>query len=198
MRDLMRRGLQLALAFALVAAVAGCATQAKTTGSSGTYAAPAAQSAAAEQYYFLVYPETGRLHAFGDLKTYLMFMENGEVPYTRTRIGAGPQGQTVVFGITSDDVKKNQASAAEMFFDGKAQNEGAFYGEVFKGGRYHVFGEWGDFKDYLAHGEITYTFTQIGTGPKGETVIYALNKETSKKGAPVALIAKFQALRGNK
>lgn len=198
MRDLMRNGLHLALAGALAAGVAGCATQAGTAASAGASAAAAAQSAAAEQYYFLAYPETGRLHAFGDVKTYLMFMENGEVPLTRSRVGAGPQGQTVVFGITGEDVKQNRPSAGELFFDGKAQSADPFYGEVFKGGRYHVFGNWGDFKDYLSHGEITYTFTQVGTGPRGETVIYALNKETSKKGAPAALIEKFQTLRGQK
>ena len=63
-----------------------------------------------------------------------------------------------------------------------------------RNGRYHVFGEWKDFQDYLSHKEITFTYTEIGTGPKGETVIYALNKET-KKHRPVALIEQFNQLR---
>jgi hypothetical protein len=61
-----------------------------------------------------------------------------------------------------------------------------------------VFGTWQDFKDYLVNKEITYTFTEIGTGPKGETVIYAMNKKTSKAGRPVALIESFKQFRQKK
>jgi hypothetical protein len=46
--------------------------------------------------------------------------------------------------------------------------------------------------DYLKHGEVALTYTEIGSGPKGETVIYALNKESSKQGKPVAAIERFQ------
>jgi hypothetical protein len=150
---------------------------------------------AAATHYFLVYPKEGRLWAFGDVRNYLMYLEHGEVTLTRTRIGVGPNGETVIFGITPDDVKTNQPSAAELVFDGKAVGGEDFYGEVVKGGRYHVFGEWQDLKDYLKHGEMIYTFTEIGTGPRGETVIYALNRNTSKEGRPVRLIERFQALR---
>lgn len=71
---------------------------------------------------------------------------------------------------------------------------GPFYGEVIRDGRFYVFGEWQDFKDYLDHKEVTFTFTEIGTGPKGETVIYALNNKTKKEGRPVALIESFKKL----
>jgi hypothetical protein len=57
-----------------------------------------------------------------------------------------------------------------------------------------VFGEWADFKDYLAHKEITFTFTEVGTGPNGETVIYDLNKKTKDEGRPVALVDAFKQL----
>lgn len=181
----------------------GCATEAKNEAGAPTQVAaaqPAAEAvsqpaAQTTTYYFVAYPEDGRIYAMSDVKTWLLFSDHGEVPYTRTRIGAGPQGQTIVFGITSDDVKANAPSVGERIFDGQMQVEGAFYAEVMKDGRYHVFGSWQDFQDFLAHNEITYTFTRIGTGPKGETVIYALNRETSKQGAPVALIEKFEQLR---
>jgi len=115
---------------------------------------------------------------------------------TRTRIGAGPEGETVIFGITKADGKHlDKPTAAEDIFDGRTKDVGAFYGEVVRNGRYHVFGEWKDFQDYLAHKEITFTYTEIGTGPKGETVIYALNSATKKKGRPVALVEQFTRLR---
>jgi len=195
---------RLALAAGLAAGIAGCAAN---TGSSGSTSAPAAQASTAPAaqapastapHYFVVYPKDGRLWAFGDVKTYLMYMEHGEVALTRARIGAGPEGKTVIFGITNDDVKKNQPSMGELFFDRKVTGASDFYGEVVRNGRYHVFGEWQDFKDYMDHGEVILTFTDIGTGPKGETVVYALNKKTASAGKPVKLIEKFKGLRGMK
>ncbi|MEW6415777.1 MAG: hypothetical protein AB1482_11040 [Pseudomonadota bacterium] len=158
--------------------------------------APAAQpAAAATDHYFMVFHENGRIYAFGDTRNYLLFLEHDEVPLTRTRIGAGPEGETIVFGITNDDAKKLETpSKGEMFYDGKVGEVGPFYGEVVRDGRFYVFGEWKDFKDYLAHREVTYTFTEVGAGPKGETVIYALNKDTVKQGRPTRLIEQFKAL----
>ena len=96
---------------------------------------------------------------------------------------------------SKDGEHLDKPTAAEDIFDGRIKDVGAFYGEVVRNGRYHVFGEWKDFQDYLAHKEITFTYTEIGTGPKGETVIYALNKKTKDEGRPVALVEQFNALR---
>jgi hypothetical protein len=182
----------------LLAACANAPAPSAAAAAPAAAAAAAAPKSADTMYYFLAMPEDGRLYVFGDPKNYLLYLDHGEVPLTRTRIGAGPQGQTVVFGITGDDVKANKPSAAEMIFDKKVNGRDPFYGEVFKDGRYHVFAEWKDFTDFLAHNEITYTFATVGEGPKGETIIYALNRDTSKKGRPVAMIEKFKALRAAK
>jgi hypothetical protein len=197
--------LKLITAVATAGVVAACATApgydpapAAKVPAPAPAAAAAAPATAAKMYYFMVMPEDGRLYLFGDPKNYLAYREHNEVPLTRTRVGAGPQGQTLVFGITNDDVKANRPSAAEMIFDKKTPLKDPFYGEVVKDGRYHVFGSAKDFQDFLAHNEITYTFSTIGEGPKGESVIYALNKDTVKQGRPTALIEQFKALRAGK
>ena len=182
--------------------VSGCATQTNATKASESKPAATAPVAAAAQpaasvaaNYFLVYHENGRIYPIADSKNYLAFLDVDELIYTRTRVGAGPDGETIVFGIEkkeSDDL--NKPSKAELFYDGKMEVTGPFYGEVFRDGRFYVFGEWADFKDYLAHKEITFTFTEVGTGPKGETVIYALNKKTKDEGRPVALVEAFKKL----
>jgi hypothetical protein len=198
MRD---TAIKLISAATLVGIVAACATAPAPAPAAKAAAAPAPAAAAAapaeaeRMYYFMVMPEDGRLYLFGDPKNYLAYREHSEVPLTRTRIGVGPQGQTVVFGITSDDVKANRPSAAELIFDKKVELKDPFYGEVVKDGRYHVFGSAKDFKDFLEHNEITYTFAMIGEGPKGASVIYALNKDTVKQGRPTAMIEEFKALR---
>ncbi|MDP4029038.1 MAG: hypothetical protein Q8P42_08740 [Gallionella sp.] len=173
--------------------MSGCATQPEIAESKP---AEAQKVAVEKANYFLVFHENGRIYAFGDTKNYLMFLENGEVPLTRTRIGGGPEGQTVIFGITKSESKNlDKLSSGEMFYDRKMGEADPFYGEVLRNGRFYVFGEWKDFQDYLAHKEVTFTFTEIGTGPKGETVVYALNSKTKKQGRPVALIEAFKQLR---
>jgi hypothetical protein len=194
----------LSVLFAL-GALGGCATQQTPTSSKAatpaakTESAPAAAKAEAparKQTYFMVFHENGRIYAMTEPKIYLGLMEHDEVPLTRARVGGGPEGETVVFGITSKDGDHlDKPTAAEDIYDGRTKDVGAFYGEVVRNGRYHVFGEWEDFQDYLAHKEITFTYTEIGTGPKGETVIYALNKKTKDEGRPVALVEQFHALR---
>jgi hypothetical protein len=186
------------VALIALGALSGCATS-QTTAAGKTESAPAAKAAAPaaqKQTYFMVYHENGRIYAMTEPKIYLGLMAHDEVPLTRARVGGGPDGETVVFGITSKDGDHlDKPTAAEDIYDGRTKDVGAFYGEVVRNGRYHVFGEWKDFQDYLAHKEITFTYTEIGTGPKGETVIYALNNKTKDEGRPVALVEQFNQLR---
>lgn len=191
MRSSQRTLRAFLLTAAVTAAAVGCASPEKPAPATAAAAAPAT---AQKVTYFMVVPESGRLHVFADPKTYLMYLANGEVPYTRTRIGAGPQGQTVVFGLGKSELKATP-STAEKIFDGSMPGGDDFYAEVVRNGRYHVFGSWRDFQDFMKNNEITYTFTQIGSGPKGESVIYALNKETVKKSPPTAMMEQFRRLR---
>ncbi|MGK2951709.1 MAG: hypothetical protein ACSLEZ_04875 [Thiobacillus sp.] len=199
-----KRFLPYALTSVLVLGVmSGCATQSSTAHAPASKPAATAQAlapvAAAQpvtaptQHYFLVFHENGRIYPIADAKNYQAFLDVDELIYTRTRIGEGPEGETIVFGIQKKEAEDlNKPSLAEQFYDGKMEVAGPFYGEVIKDGRFLVFGTWQDFKDYLVNKEITYTFTEVGTGPKGETVIYAMNKKTSKEGRPVALIEAFK------
>jgi len=200
LNTLQRKSVVALSALLALGTLGGCASQqAPANGKAATPAAKAAAKAEApahKQTYFVVYHENGRIYAMTEPKIYLGLMEHDEVPLTRARVGGGPDGETVVFGITSKDGDHlDKPTAAEDIYDGRTKDVGAFYGEVVRNGRYHVFGEWKDFQDYLAHKEITFTYTEIGTGPKGETVIYALNNKTKDSGRPVALVEQFNQLR---
>lgn len=197
MRKIQQRLLPYAFSALALGLMAGCASQqtAPTAAPAPKAEAPKAEAAATVDNFFLIYHENGRIYPIADAKNYLEFLHTGELIFTRTRVGAGPDGATLVFGIerkeTSDLTKP---AKAELFFDGKYEPTGPFYGEVIRDGRFLVFGTWHDFKDYLKNKEITFTFTEVGTGPKGETVIYALNKNTVKEGRPVKLIEQFRNL----
>ena len=170
-------------------AMGGCATQGAKSGA----ATPAAETTAvAEQQMFMTFHENGRVYVLGDPKLQQIFVQTDEVALTRTRIGEGPDGRTLIFGMNKDDAKRGGPTDAELMYGGKLEPVGPFYGEVIKDGRYYVFVEWKDMADYLKHGEVPLTFTEIGAGPKGETVIYALNKNTAKQGTPVAAIERFK------
>lgn len=188
----------LIVAMALAGAMGGCATQANDPGAAAP-AAAAKKKAALELSLFMTFHENGRVYVLGDPELQRIFMETDEVALTRTRIGEGPDGSTLIFGMNKNDAKRGGPTVAEMMYDGKLGpsavfygNVFDFYGEVFRNGRYTVFVEWKDMLDYLKHGEVALTYTEIGSGPKGETVIYALNKNTAKLGKPVAAIERFQ------
>jgi hypothetical protein len=156
-------------------------------------AAPAAATGPVELY--VVLPDSGRVHAFGDAKNYFDFLAHGEVALTRTQVGAGPGGKTLVFGITSDDVKANRPSRGEQILDGTLPAASGFYGEVFKGGRFFLFGDLKEMTNFTAFGEVPYSYTDIGAGPKGETIVYVMNKDSYPLGKPTDRTERFRALR---
>jgi hypothetical protein len=193
----MKTTLQFTALAIAVAALAGCASQAPVAPAPAkvaTAAAPAAAAAAA-QVFFAVLPESGRIHAFGDTKNYFDFLSHGEVTLTRTQIGAGPGGRTVVYGITGDDVKANKPSMGELVMAGSVAPAADFHGEVLKDGRFYVFGDLKDMQNFLAFGEVPYSYTDIGAGPRGETLVYVMNKESYAKGKPTDRTERFKSLR---
>lgn len=104
-----KRFLPYALTSVLALGVmSGCATQSNTAKTPESKPAITSQPAATVQKtnYFLVFHENGRIYAFSDPSIYKLLLNTHEVPLTRTRIGAGPEGETVVFGITKAESKK--------------------------------------------------------------------------------------------
>lgn len=166
----------------------GCESNASKPNASKPAQAEAAKGMSVE--IFEVHHD-GRINVFYDMKTYEEFKQLGETSYRLTRIGAGPNGETVVFGLPKKDKKKGAETTAAMLWDGKLEYS-SFYGEMDKHGRIYVFSDKAEMDHVRALGHPSYMYTQIGAGPKGETVVYVLNKSNKKK-KPVDLIAKFEA-----
>ncbi|WP_319557775.1 hypothetical protein [Thiomicrorhabdus sp.] len=139
----------------------------------------------------------GRIYFFYDFPTYQSFLDVGETAFRLTRIAAGPKGETVVFGLTKEDKKKGAETPAALIIDGKAEAKTPFYGEIMKHGRIYVFDSKKDMDFVREVGEPSYMYTEIGSGPNGETVVYVLNKNNKKK-KPVALIESFEKLHPKK
>ncbi|MBI3155796.1 MAG: hypothetical protein HYZ20_10330 [Burkholderiales bacterium] len=194
----MSAALRIAALAAAAALAAGCATQAPPAAGPApapAAAAPAAAPAASVAELYALFTPHGRLVVFGERKVYFDYLAHGEVALTRTRIGAAPSGQSLVFGITGDDVKAGAPSIGELAYDGKLAPAASFYGEVLKNGRYYVFGDLKDMKDFIAFGEVAYGFTDIGVGPKGETLVYVMNKTSIQGGKPADREQRFKSIR---
>lgn len=137
----------------------------------------------------------GRIYFFYDQALYKSFLKTGHTAYMVARIGAGPKGETLKFALTGEDKKKQSGIPSIDLIEGKAQPGDAFYGEMRVEGRIYVFDSFQDMNDVRKVGEAPYRFTEIGAGPKGETVVYVLNK-TNKKQKPVELITAFKKQNG--
>ena len=151
-----------------------------------------AESLNVDDYYEVEHE--GRLYVFDDAKGYLSFLSTHDAPYRLTRIGSGPNGETVVFALRKEDKKKQSGIAGVMMYEGKLDGaEQGFYAEIQREGRIYVFNEWKDVQDFRSVGEAPYRYTDIGAGPNGVTVVYVLNK-SNKKVRPDSLIGQFRAL----
>ena len=135
----------------------------------------------------------GRYYVFDDFDVYQSFLTVGETSYRKVYIGDGPHGETLVFGLRGKDKKKLSGIAGVDMYKGELQAAEEFYGEMRReDGRLYVFSTLEDMEAVRKTGEAAYRFTQIGVGPKGETVVFVLNKGNKKK-RPDALIASYKA-----
>lgn len=132
----------------------------------------------------------GRINVFYDKKLFKEFLQLGETSFRLTKIGAGPNGETLVFGLTKQDKKLKKPVAAIDLYDGKLKQD-TIYAEMHKDGRIYVFNSFNDMKPVRLFGSPNYMYTEIGAGPNGETIVYVLNKKNKKK-RPDALIAEFK------
>ena len=97
--------------------------------------------------------------------------------------------------ITADDVKANKPSRGEQILSGAIPSGDTFYGEILRGGRYFLFGSLKDMTDFAAFGEVPYSYTDIGAGPKGETIVMVMNKDSYPKGKPMERMDRFKTIR---
>ena len=158
---------------------------------------PATEMAAMNNNDLYEVHHEGRIYIFDDRGVYEDFLSVGETSYRKVRIGEGPKGETIVFGLTNEDKKKTSGIASVDMYDGTLKGADIFYGEMRIEGRIYVFGSLEEMNSARVVGEVPLRYTDIGSGPKGETVVYALNS-SNKKVKPEAMIALFNKMNGMK
>lgn len=156
--------------------------------------ATAATASSVKELFSVFHEKDGRFYVFGDRKVYNDFVGGHEPAYILTRIADGPQRQTLTFGMTKDDskTKLDKIGYMNLYYD-KARPAADFYGESVKDGRFYIFDDWHDMKEFHKSGEAPYIFTYIGKGPNRATVTLVRNKNTKNdKAKAEALMAKFK------
>jgi len=124
-----------------------------------------------------------------DVKTYLTA---GEIPLRVTKIGGGPNGERLVFGLVKNEAKAMEKKVgykggAQQMYEGTLDgNDKAFYAEVMKGGRYVVFGAWKDLQAFRKSGAANPVAS--GTTADGKSVTFTTDNPD--------VLARFKELHG--
>lgn len=126
---------------------------------------------------FWVWKYDGRIYVVGSEKTNNAFQNTHFLPYTRTILGLGPQGETVIFEVQ----KKNPefvAGLQKKYEHTPMLLRSAKNFWVWKyNGRIYVIGQHKTNEAFKANHHLPYTKTILGLGPQGETVVFEVNKK---------------------
>jgi len=150
---------------------AGCATNGKQAQISSPKSIYSADG-------LIVWSYADRHYVTGSEKMHKMFAEHQHLPYTKTILGAGPNGETVVFEVAKKDstfvdnliTKYNQIPFL-------VTSQGDNFSVYKYNGRIYVIGNPKTRDFFVEHQHLPYTKTQLGVGPGGETVIFEVNKK---------------------
>lgn len=127
---------------------------------------------------------------FDDLQVFKDYLASGQAQSMRTLEEKDANGLEVVLALRAEDQGKPlDKIAAYRFFKVAQVPAHPFYGEVRQDGSIYVFKRYGDMQDIVKLGEPIFRYTDIGSGPGGQTVTYGLQKE---EGRPDATIAQFK------
>lgn len=113
----------------------------------------------------------GRLLVIGTKEMYNSVKAGDPMPYEKTVIGAGPNGETVKFEIDKKDA--DLCDRLQTMFAEKHP----FYREVEAHGRLHVIGTQDMYAKVLSGDPMPYEKTFIGAGPGGKTVKIQIDKK---------------------
>jgi len=168
----MKRLIVLAVLLSLF--VAGCAT----TGKKAQTMTP--QKIYSGENHFIVWEYSGRYYVTGNEAMNKKFVENLVLPYTNTILGAGPQGQTVVFEADTKDPAYAEGlmetfNQIPFLVESKGDNYFVYKCQ----GRIYVIGDPKTRDFFVEHKLLPLTKTLLGAGPSGETVVFEEAKKDS-------------------
>ena len=189
-RLLVPMAVSISAAIAAASLMTGCNNESATR--SAPESKPAAETKEAAPKAAITYKEVehdGRIFVVGTEKGHAA-IESGHLPYSRTLIGAGPMGKTVVIEVDKKQPEVVDALEAEFM------KRNPFYREVVHDNRIYVIGSAETLGKFYSSPHLPYTRTFIGAGPGGKTVVIELDKKDAE--LLPRLIAQFEKFNGAK
>ena len=152
----------------------------KTTGlassAAGNAAAPVLTSTASvetaptsETYW--EHEHEGRIYVIGNASTNASFLKTHHLPYTFTKIGSGPKGETVVV-----EADKSGNELQDKLWE-KFRLRNLYYAEEEHDGRIYVLGSARSQLVFRDSPHLPYALTLIGAGVGGKTVVFEVDKD---------------------
>ncbi|WP_321372464.1 hypothetical protein [uncultured Desulfuromusa sp.] len=166
----MKKLLMLVLMLGLF--VSGCATTAKNAQTTSP------QKVMSGDDGFTIWAYADRHYVTASEKMNKMFAEHNHLPYTKTILGAGPHGETVVFEVDKKDPAFvegliDQYNKIPFLLESRGDN----YSVYKYNGRIYVIGNPQTRDFFVQHQHLPYTKTVLGAGPNAETVIFEADKK---------------------
>lgn len=126
---------------------------------------------------YFVYEYKDRVYVIGQAETANSFEEHGHLPYTRTLLGAGPIGETVVIEVNKKDPSMAERLEKTYLNAPRLVKTDVDYWEFKLKGRIFLVGQAKTAESFQKHGHLPYTRTMLGAGPMGETVVIEVDKK---------------------
>lgn len=133
---------------------------------------------------YFEFEKDGRIYVLADAKDYNTYLKTEEVVLSTKKIGGGPGGKTIVYGLTKNEAKmlekdpKSQGAAQKMF-EGKLRGmDKDFFGVVLSSDTYFVFSSWKDVEAFKASGTAT-GFRDASSDGRGVIYVGAASKPAS-------------------
>ena len=159
----------------MVVALSGCAGTSKQSEMNSP------QQLLSKEGNFFVYDYMDRHYVVGSEEMSKKFAAHGHLPYTKTILGAGPHGETVVYEVAKKDpslAERLMATYEKTPF--LVESKGDDYTVYKYMNRLYVVGSKESSEKFAAHGHMPYAKTVLGAGPAGETVVFEINKKDPK------------------
>lgn len=174
----------------LAAAVAACSMNAPAPAPAPS-TAKSAEVALNNEDWYQVWTESQAV-VFDDRAVYLEYVKAGKAPYLKDLGTKDSAGRSQLLGLSAADKGKDVNSlSAKRFLDVNLPPASSFYGEIRQDNKIFIFQRYGDMKDVMSLGSPIFSYMELGGGPNGERLVYALAKEEKK---PEALITKYKSL----
>ncbi len=155
-------------------------------------ASPATNGLPGPYGLFLEEHRDGRIYAFDDLQNYQRFLACGQPTYPLIRVWAGPHSETLEFARTEQYRDRDSGFPGIDLYEGKANAETPFYGEIHRDGRYYVFTTWSQMNAFRSNSRVERAYTEERAGPQGESVIYSL--ATGDENPPQTAMGYFRRI----